>query len=32
VAIENGQPDIAEKAMRTIIAESLDMIDKFHGE
>ncbi len=32
IAIENGQPDVAEKAMRAILAESLEMIDTFQGE
>ncbi|ESQ88935.1 GntR family transcriptional regulator [Asticcacaulis sp. AC460] len=32
IAIENAQPEVAEKAMRAIIAESIDMIDTFKGE
>ncbi|WP_040309118.1 FadR/GntR family transcriptional regulator [Asticcacaulis biprosthecium] len=32
IAIENGQHDVAEKAMRAIIAESIDMIDTFKGD
>lgn len=32
IAIEGGQPEIAEAAMRGILTESLTMIDAFHGE